>query len=115
MVTPARSSLADPSAGLPDAATSHPLRRGFHRRLLPRPYDRQRLGRAPGAAGARPGFLYLFSYYVGSSLAGSLGGLFWQRAGRPGVALMVGALLLAAVAVAPWLVRLPPLASDPGS
>jgi len=28
---------------------------------------------------------------------------------------MVGALLIAAVAVALWLVRLPPLASDPGS
>ena len=49
------------------------------------------------------------------SAPASPGGLFWQRAGWPGVALMVGALLIAALAVALWLVRLPALASDPGS
>ena len=73
------------------------------------------VGRRAQQARAQASALYLFSYYVGSSLAGSLGGLFWQRAGWPGVALMVGALLIAALAVALWLVRLPPLASDPGS
>ena len=73
------------------------------------------VGRRAQQARAQASALYLFSYYVGSSLAGSLGGLFWQRAGWPGVALMVGALLVAALAVALWLVRLPPLASDAGS
>ncbi len=73
------------------------------------------VGRRAQQARAQASALYLFSYYVGSSLAGSLGGLFWQRAGWPGVALMVGTLLIAALAVALWLVRLPPLASDPGS
>jgi YNFM family putative membrane transporter len=73
------------------------------------------VGRRAQQARAQASALYLFSYYVGSSVAGSLGGLFWQRAGWPGVALMVGGLLVAALAVALLLTRLPPLASDPGS
>jgi MFS transporter, YNFM family, putative membrane transport protein len=73
------------------------------------------VGRRAQQARAQASALYLFSYYLGSSIAGSLGGLFWQRAGWPGVALMVGTLLVAALTVALWLVRLPPLASDPGS
>ena len=71
------------------------------------------VGRRAQQARAQASALYLFSYYVGSSVAGSLGGLFWQRAGWPGVAVMVGSLLIAAFAVALRLTRLPPLASDP--
>ena len=73
------------------------------------------VGRRAQQARAQASALYLFSYYLGSSIAGSLGGLFWQRAGWPGVATMVAGLLLAALAVALHLGRLPPLASDPGS
>jgi YNFM family putative membrane transporter len=44
--------------------------------------------------------LYLLVYYLGSSVAGSLGGWFWAGAGWPGVAAFCGAMLLAAVLVA---------------
>jgi YNFM family putative membrane transporter len=37
--------------------------------------------------------LYLLSYYLGSSIFGSLGGLFWARAGWNGVAAYTGVLL----------------------
>jgi MFS transporter, YNFM family, putative membrane transport protein len=43
--------------------------------------------------------LYLLVYYLGSSVAGSLGGWFWAGAGWPGVAAFCGAMLLAAVLV----------------
>jgi MFS transporter, YNFM family, putative membrane transport protein len=43
--------------------------------------------------------LYLVVYYLGSSVAGSLGGWFWAGAGWPGVAAFCGAMLLAAVLV----------------
>lgn len=41
--------------------------------------------------------LYLLSYYLGSSVIGSVGGLFWSAYGWPGVAGMVAALLATAV------------------
>ena len=45
--------------------------------------------------------LYLLAYYFGSSIIGSLGGVFWARAGWPGViGLVVVMLLLTAVAIA---------------
>lgn len=40
--------------------------------------------------------LYLFSYYMGSSISGTLGGLFWVKFGWDGVAVMIVALLAAA-------------------
>ena len=43
--------------------------------------------------------LYLLVYYLGSSIAGSLGGWFWARNGWPGVATFCGAMLLAAVLI----------------
>ena len=49
--------------------------------------------------------LYLLGYYLGSSVVGSLGGLFWSAAGWPGVTLMVGVVLLAGIAVTLWLMR----------
>jgi len=51
-------------------------------------------------AKAQAAALYLFSFYVGSSLAGSVGGLFWAWAKWPGVAGFVGAMLLAALGAA---------------
>lgn len=43
--------------------------------------------------------LYLLAYYLGSSVVGSLGGVFWERYGWPGVAAMI-ALLMALGVVA---------------
>lgn len=43
--------------------------------------------------------LYLLGYYLGSSVVGSIGGLFWSGFGWPGVVAMVAVLLLAAMAV----------------
>jgi len=36
-------------------------------------------------ARAQASGLYFFSFYIGSSVAGSLGGVFWQRWGWPGL------------------------------
>jgi YNFM family putative membrane transporter len=46
---------------------------------------------------------------VGSSLAGTLGGVFWQAAGWDGVGLFIGSLLLIALLVALHLARVPAL------
>ncbi|CAO3421036.1 MFS transporter [Azospirillum doebereinerae] len=43
--------------------------------------------------------IYLFCYYMGSTTAGTLGGLFWHGFGWTGVALFIGGLLLAGAAV----------------
>jgi YNFM family putative membrane transporter len=51
-------------------------------------------------AKAQAAALYLFFYYVGSSVAGSAGGVFWDRAAWPGVAGFVAALLIIALAMA---------------
>ncbi len=53
----------------------------------------QRARRAKGQASS----LYLFSYYLGSSLAGTLGGIFWHNAGWPGVAGFIALLLCLAL------------------
>ena len=49
--------------------------------------------------------LYLFAYYVGSSLFGSVGGLFWSRFGWPGVMGLVGVLIVAGFALARALAK----------
>jgi len=51
--------------------------------------------------------LYLFSYYLGSSVAGTLGGLFWQYGHWWGVGGFIGSLLVLALLVALYLMRLP--------
>jgi len=51
-------------------------------------------------AKAQAAAIYLFFYYMGSSVVGAVGGLFWQKARWPGVAAFVGALLLTALAIA---------------
>jgi predicted MFS family arabinose efflux permease len=48
--------------------------------------------------------LYLFSYYLGGSVAGALGGLVYGVGGWPATVGFVGALLLAAVLLAALLV-----------
>ncbi|MEN4767768.1 MFS transporter [Duffyella gerundensis] len=52
-----------------------------------------RARRAKGQASS----LYLFSYYVGSSVAGTLGGVFWHNYGWMGITLFISALLLLAL------------------
>ncbi len=63
--------------------------------------------RAHGAR-AQASALYLFFYYVGSSLAGSAGGVFFARAGWPGVAALLAALTGAALVIALRLSKVPP-------
>ncbi|MGH6799077.1 MAG: MFS transporter, partial [Roseiarcus sp.] len=52
--------------------------------------------------------LYLFFYYAGSSLAGSIGGWVFSFPAWPGVAAFVGALSGLALLVAMKLARVPP-------
>ena len=55
---------------------------------------RAREGKAQASA------LYLFFYYMGASVAGSVGGFFWTAYAWPGVAAFLGVLLLVAFAIA---------------
>ncbi|MCW0311359.1 Inner membrane transport protein YnfM [Pantoea ananatis] len=55
-----------------------------------------RARRAKGQASS----LYLFSYYVGSSVAGTAGGFFWHQFGWGGLTLFISALLVLALWVA---------------
>ena len=59
-------------------------------------------------AKAQASALYLFFYYLGSSVAGSAGGWFFSRAGWPGVAGWIGALAGGALVVALRLAKVPP-------
>lgn len=67
------------------------------------------VGRRGGAARAQASSMYLFSYYMGSSVAGAGGGLFYASHGWNGVALFVGTLVLAGLLIAWRLRSLPPL------
>jgi len=58
---------------------------------------------------AQASSLYLFFYYLGSSIAGSSGGLFWSAAGWPGVAAFTGSLLTLALLISLRLSTLQPL------
>ena len=49
---------------------------------------------------AQASSLYLFAYYLGSSVVGSLGGMFWSLRGWLGVVCMASALLLLALVIA---------------
>jgi MFS transporter, YNFM family, putative membrane transport protein len=51
-------------------------------------------------AKAQAAALYLFCYYIGSSVAGSAGGVFWDRWAWPGVATFVAALTTIALVIA---------------
>ncbi|EHD21473.1 MULTISPECIES: MFS transporter [Brenneria] len=55
----------------------------------------QRARRAKGQASS----MYLFCYYLGSSLAGTLGGVFWHAYGWAGITAFLSTLLLVALAV----------------
>jgi len=67
------------------------------------------VGRRAGNAKAQASSMYLFGYYMGSSIAGASGGLFYAAGGWNGVAAFVGALVLAGLLVAWKLYGLVPL------
>jgi YNFM family putative membrane transporter len=51
-------------------------------------------------AKAQAAAIYLFFYYMGSSVVGAVGGLFWEKARWTGVAGFVVAMLIAALVIA---------------
>ena len=68
--------------------------------------------RAPQALASA---LYLFFYYMGSSVIGSLCGLAWSAAGWPAVVALLAAALGAAILITLRLRRLAPLTAPPPS
>ncbi|MFC0407844.1 MFS transporter [Roseomonas elaeocarpi] len=70
------------------------------------------VGRRARHARAQASSLYLFCYYMGSSVVGALGGLPWASHGWSGVVLTVSALLVVATLVAFRLAALKPLPTD---
>jgi MFS transporter, YNFM family, putative membrane transport protein len=58
-------------------------------------------------AKAQASSLYLFAYYLGSSVIGSLGGVFWSRGGWTGVVAMTSVLIAGGIAIARRLRRQP--------
>lgn len=66
------------------------------------------IGRRALKAKGQASSLYLFSYYAGSSVAGTAGGVFWHMAGWNGIGLFIGSLLALALLVALHLSRLAP-------
>jgi len=75
------------------------------------------IGRRARRARGQASSLYLLCYYIGSSVAGTAGGVFWHRWGWGGVALFIAGLLGIALLVAVRLAHVPPLESPvaPGS
>lgn len=69
------------------------------------------VGRRTATGKAQASSLYLFCYYQGSTISGTVGGMFWQHFGWHGVALMISLLVLSAFGVATLLLRLPPAES----
>ena len=64
---------------------------------------------AGGVAAGQAASLYLFAYYLGASVFGSLTGQAWSLAAWPGVVLVAGGLLLLTGLLALWLRRMPSL------
>lgn len=62
-------------------------------------------GLAPGAAAS----LYLFAYYLGSSVVGTLSGVAWSTGAWPGVMALTVTLVAVVGAVSQYLRRIPPL------
>ncbi|WP_449430750.1 MFS transporter [Pseudomonas putida] len=69
------------------------------------------IGRRALKAKGQASSLYLFSYYAGSSVAGTAGGVFWHHAGWNGIGLFIGSLLAVALLVALHLSKLAPKAA----
>ncbi|XXD79523.1 MFS transporter [Pseudomonas sp. Z5-35] len=67
------------------------------------------IGRRALKAKGQASSLYLFSYYAGSSIAGTAGGVAWHLGGWNGTGLFIGSLLVIALLIALKLAKLPPL------
>lgn len=67
------------------------------------------VGRRGGAARAQAASMYLFAYYMGSSMAGAGGGLFYAADGWAGVSAFVGVLVAIGLVIAWRLRHVPPL------
>ncbi|GAC1358136.1 MAG: MFS transporter [Ktedonobacteraceae bacterium] len=65
------------------------------------------VGKRAGRDKAQASALYLFAYYAGSSIGGSLGGLFWSTGGWMGVIGMIVAFLLSGLALSMILPLIP--------
>lgn len=65
------------------------------------------IGRRARRAKGQASSLYLFCYYVGSSVAGTLGGVFWHSFGWNGVVAFISVMLLLALLVGHYLKKLP--------
>lgn len=65
------------------------------------------IGRRARRAKGQASSLYLFCYYIGSSVAGTLGGAFWHSFGWNGVLAFISLMLLLALLVVHYLKRLP--------
>lgn len=65
------------------------------------------VGRRARTAKAQASSLYLFAYYLGSSITGTVGGMFWLNFGWNGIVAMVTLLIVTAFGVAALLLRLP--------
>lgn len=70
------------------------------------------IGRRATKAKGQASSLYLFCYYVGSSIAGTLGGVAWHYGGWNGIGAFIGTLLVIALAVAAKLAKLQPLRAN---
>lgn len=64
------------------------------------------VGRRAKRGRAQASSLYLFIYYAGSSIAGTLGGIFWVNFGWLGVGLFIAFLMLTALLIALRLNRI---------
>jgi MFS transporter, YNFM family, putative membrane transport protein len=64
------------------------------------------VGRHAKTARAQASSLYLFFYYLGSSISGTVGGFCWTHGGWGGVAGLIGLLLAAAFIVTALSARL---------
>ncbi|MGG4607141.1 MFS transporter [Providencia sp. Me31A] len=58
------------------------------------------VGRRAKRARGQASSLYLFSYYAGSSIAGTVGGIFWAHFGWNGVALFIAGILFIGIVIA---------------
>jgi YNFM family putative membrane transporter len=67
------------------------------------------VGRRARVARAQASSLYLFSYYMGSSVVGATGGLAWAFSGWAGVTMLVGTCLIVALLAGLRLAQLKPL------
>lgn len=61
------------------------------------------VGRIAKTNKAQASGLYLFFYYVGSSVGGTVGGVFWENAGWNGIVWQIGGLLMAAAMLSAYV------------